>query len=77
MQMVSHDGHAGPNPRPVKQPKDRSGNQGGILQPDTDGIHLWKSDSEDGATVSMHSEKIKELDPPTPTYVEDPTLEPV
>ena len=24
----------------------------------------------------MHSEKIKELDPPTPTYVEDPTLEP-
>ena len=31
---------------------------------------------EDGITVSMHSEKIKELDPPAPTYVEDPTLEP-
>ena len=27
-------------------------------------------------TVSMHSEKIKELDPPAPTYVEDPTLVP-
>ena len=31
---------------------------------------------EDGVTVSMHSEKIKELDAPAPTYVEDPTLQP-
>ena len=30
---------------------------------------------EDGVTVSMHSEKIKELDAPAPTYVEDPTLQ--
>lgn len=31
---------------------------------------------EDGVKVRMHSEKISELDPPAPTYEEDPTLQP-
>ena len=31
---------------------------------------------EDGITWSLESEKVEELDPPDPTYEEDPTLEP-
>lgn len=31
---------------------------------------------EEGITWDLYSEKVKELDPPEPTYIEDPTLDP-
>ena len=66
--MVSYDGYAGPDLRFVNNSKTAVG----IKAAYSNGNPIL----EDGVTVSMHSEKIKELDPPTPTYVEDPTLEP-
>lgn len=74
--MVSYDGYAGPDLRFVNNAKTAVGIKAAYSNQTLTVSIYGNPILEDGVTVSMHSEKIKELDPPTPTYVEDPTLEP-
>ena len=74
--MVSFDGYAGPDLRFVNNSKTAVGIKAAYSNQTLTVSIYGNPILEDGVTVSMHSEKIKELDPPTPTYVEDPTLEP-
>ena len=74
--MVSYDGYAGPDLRFVNNSKTAVGIKAAYSNQTLTVSIYGNPILEDGVTVSMHSEKIKELDPPTPTYVEDPTLEP-
>lgn len=73
--MVSYDGYAGPDLRFVNNSKTAVGIKAAYSNQTLTVSIYGNPILEDGVTVSMHSEKIKELDPPTPTYVEDPTLE--
>ena len=74
--MVSYDGYAGPDLRFVNNSKTAVGIKAAYSK-QTLTVSIYGTPIlEDGVTVSMHSEKIKELDPPAPTYVEDPTLQP-
>ncbi len=74
--MVSYDGYAGPDLRFVNNSKTAVGIKAAYSNQTLTVSIYGNPILEDGVTVSMHSEKIKELDPPAPTYVEDPTLEP-
>ena len=74
--MVSYDGYAGPDLRFVNNSKTAVGIKAAYSNQTLTVSIYGNPILEDGVTVSMHSEKIKDLDPPTPTYVEDPTLEP-
>ncbi len=74
--MVSYDGYAGPDLRFVNNSKTAIGIKAAYSNQTLTVSIYGNPILEDGVTVSMHSEKIKELDPPAPTYVEDPTLEP-
>ena len=74
--MVSYDGYAGPDLRFVNNRKTAIGIKASISGQTLTVSIYGNPILEDGVTVSMHSEKIKELDAPAPTYVEDPTLQP-
>lgn len=74
--MVSYDGYAGPDLRFVNNSKTAVGIKAAYSNQTLTVSIYGNPILENGVTVSMHSEKIKELDPPAPTYVEDPTLEP-
>ena len=74
--MVSYDGYAGPDLRFVNNGKTAIGIKASISGQTLTVSIYGNPILEDGVTVSMHSEKIKELDAPAPTYVEDPTLQP-
>jgi len=74
--MVSYDGYAGPDLRFVNNSKTAVGIKAAYSNQTLTVSIYGNPILEDGVTVSMHSEKIKELDPPAPTYVEDPTLVP-
>ena len=74
--MVSYDGYAGPDLRFVNNSKTAVGIKAAYSNQTLTVSIYGNPILEDGVTVSMHSEKIMALDPPTPTYVEDPTLEP-
>lgn len=74
--MVSYDGYAGPDLRFVNNSKTAVGIKAAYSNQTLTVSIYGNPILEDGVTVSMHSEKIKELDPPAPTYVEDPTLQP-
>ena len=74
--MVSYDGHSGPDMKFVNN----SNTAVGIKTSFSDRkltISIYGNPIlEEGVTLSMKSEKVKELDPPAPTYEEDPTLQP-
>lgn len=74
--MVSYDGYSGPDMKFVNNSSTavaiRTSFSNQKLTISIVGIPIL----EEGVTLSMHSEKTVELDPPEPTYEEDQTLEP-
>ena len=74
--MVSYDGYSGPDMKFVNNSKTaiaiRASFADRKLTISIVGIPIL----EEGVKLSMHSEKVAELDGPTPTYVEDATLQP-
>ena len=74
--MVSYDGHTGPDMKFVNNSKTAVGIKTSFSNQKLTVSIYGCPILEDGVTLSMHSEKVKELDPPKPEYVEDPTLQP-
>lgn len=74
--MVSYDGYSGPDLRFVNKQDTsiaiRAVFQDKKLTISIIGVPIL----EDGVTISMRSEKVKEYDPPEPEYREDQTLQP-
>lgn len=74
--MVSYDGYSGPDLRFVNN-QDTSVAIRAVFQDKKLTISIIGVPIlEDGVTVSMRSEKVKEYDPPEPEYEEDQTLQP-
>lgn len=74
--MVSYDGYAGPDMKFVNNSKTAVGIRASFSDR-TLTISIYGSPIlEKGVTLKMKSEKVKELETPTPEYVEDPTLQP-
>lgn len=72
--MVSYDGYAGPDLK-----FKNSGNAPIVLRASVQGLDLkisivGISILEDGMTVGIRSEKVRDVEPPEPIYEEDPTL---
>lgn len=74
--MVSYDGHSGPDMKFVNNSKTAVGIKTSFLDRKLTISIYGNPILEEGVTLSMKSEKVKELDPPAPTYEEDPTLQP-
>lgn len=74
--MVSYDGHSGPDMRFVNNSKTAVGIKTSFSDRKLTVSIYGNPILEEGITLSMKSEKVKELDPPAPTYTEDPTLQP-
>lgn len=73
--MVSYDGYSGPDLRFVNQ-QDTSVAIRAVFDGEKLNISIiGRPILEKGVEVSMRSEKIKEYDPPEPTYEEDQTLQ--
>lgn len=74
--MVSYDGYSGPDMKFINNSKTAVGIKTSFSDQKLT-ISIYGSPIlEEGVTLSMESTKVKELDPPEPTYEEDPTLEP-
>ena len=74
--MVSYDGHSGPDMKFVNKSKTAVGIKTSFSDRKLTISIYGNPILEEGVTLSMKSEKVKELDPPAPTYEEDPTLQP-
>lgn len=74
--MVSYDGYSGPDMKFVNNSKTAVGIKTGFSNQKLTISIYGNPILESGVTLSMRSEKVKELDPPMPNYEEDPTLEP-
>lgn len=74
--MVSYDGHSGPDMKFVNNSKTAVGIKTSFSDRKLTISIYGNPILEEGVTLSMKSEKVKELDPPAPTYEEDPTLQP-
>lgn len=74
--MVSYDGYSGPDMKFVNNSKTAVGIKTSFSNQKLTVSIYGTPILEDGVTLSMHSEKVKEIDPPAPEYVEDPTLQP-
>lgn len=74
--MVSYDGYSGPDMRFVNNSKTAVGIKTSFSNQKLTVSIYGNPILEEGVTLSMKSEKVKELDPPAPVYEEDPTLEP-
>ena len=74
--MVSYDGHSGPDMKFVNNSKTAVGIKTSFSDRKLTISIYGNPILEEGVTLSMKSEKVKELDPPAPTYAEDPTLQP-
>lgn len=74
--MVSYDGFSGPDMKFVNNSKTAVGIKTSFSNQKLTVSVYGNPILEEGVTLSMKSEKVKELDPPAPTYEEDPTLEP-
>lgn len=74
--MVSYDGHSGPDMKFVNNSKTAVGIKTSFSDRKLSISIYGNPILEEGVTLSMKSEKVKELDPPAPTYEEDPTLQP-
>lgn len=74
--MVSYDGHSGPDMKFVNNSKTAVGIKTSFSDRKLTISIYGNPILEEGMTLSMKSEKVKELDPPAPTYEEDPTLQP-
>ena len=74
--MVSYDGHSGPEMKFVNNSKTAVGIKTSFSDRKLTISIYGNPILEEGVTLSMKSEKVKELDPPAPTYEEDPTLQP-
>ena len=74
--MVSYDGHSGPDMKFVNNSKTAVGIKTSFSDRKLTISIYGNPILEEGVTLSMKSEKVKELDPPAPNYEEDPTLEP-
>lgn len=74
--MVSYDGHSGPDMKFVNNSKTAVGIKTSFSDQKLTISIYGNPILEEGVTLSMKSEKVKELDPPAPTYEEDPTLQP-
>lgn len=74
--MVSYDGHSGPDMKFVNNSKTAVGIKTSFSDRKLTVSIYGNPILEEGVTLSMKSEKVKELDPPAPTYEEDPTLQP-
>lgn len=73
--MVSYDGYSGPDMKFVNNSKSAVAIKTSFSnQKLTISIYGYPI-LEEGVTLSMHSEKIKDLDPPAPEYIEDPYME--
>lgn len=73
--MVSYDGYSGPDMKFVNNSKTAVGIKTSFSNQKLTISIYGNPILEEGVTLSMHSQKVKELDPPAPEYVEDPTLE--
>lgn len=73
--MVSYDGHSGPDMKFVNNSKTAVGIKTSFSDRKLTISIYGNPILEEGVTLSMKSEKVKELDPPAPTYEEDPTLQ--
>lgn len=74
--MVSYDGYSGPDMKFVNNSKTAVGIKTSFSNQKLTVSVYGNPILEDGVTLSMVSTKVKELDPPTPVYEEDQTLEP-
>lgn len=74
--MVSYDGHTGPDMKFVNNSKTAVGIKTSFSNQKLTVSIYGTPILDDGVTLSMKSEKVKELDPPAPEYTEDPTLQP-
>ena len=74
--MVSYDGYSGPDMKFVNNSKTAVGIKTSFSNQKLTISIYGNPILEEGVTLSMTSEKVKELDPPAPTYEEDPTLQP-
>ena len=74
--MVSYDGHSGPDMKFVNNSKTAVGIKTSFSDRKLTISIYGNPILEEGVTLSMKSEKVKELDPPAPTYEADPTLQP-
>lgn len=74
--MVSYDGHSGPDMKFVNNSKTAVGIKTSFSDRKLTISIYGNPILEEGVTLSMKSEKVRELDPPAPTYEEDPTLQP-
>ena len=74
--MVSYDGHSGPDMKFVNNSKTAVGIKTSFSDRKLTISIYGNPILEEGVTLSMKSEKVKELDPPAPTYEEDPTPQP-
>lgn len=74
--MVSYDGHSGPDMKFVNNSKTAVGIKTSFSDRKLTISIYGNPILEEGVTLSMKSEKVKELDPPAPTYEEDSTLQP-
>ncbi len=73
--MVSYDGHSGPDMKFVNNSKTAVGIRTSFSDRKLTISIYGNPILEEGVTLSMESKKTKELDPPPPTYEEDPYLE--
>ncbi len=74
--MVSYDGYQGPDMKFINNSKTAVGIKTSFSNQKLTISVYGTPILEEGVTLSMESHKTKELDPPAPTYEEDPTLEP-
>lgn len=74
--MVSYDGFSGPDMKFVNNSKTAVGIKTSFSNQKLICSIYGNPILEEGVTLSMKSEKVAELNPPEPEYVEDPTLEP-
>lgn len=74
--MVSYDGYSGPDMKFVNNSQTAVGLKTSFSNQQLTISVYGNPILEEGVTLSMRSEKTAELDPPEPTYEEDPTLEP-
>lgn len=73
--MVSYDGYSGPDMKFINNSKTAVGIKTSFSNQKLTVSVYGTPILEEGVTLSMESQKVKELDPPEPVYEEDPTLE--
>ncbi len=74
--MVSYDGYSGPDMKFINNSKTAVGLKTSFSNQKLTVSVYGNPILEEGVTLSMVSTKVKDLDPPAPTYEEDQTLEP-